>query len=92
LAVAATGEFTNWTRFKDPSGVDLLTHFEGISSTEAGVAPEAKGGGAGLSRRCVVDELSQITSWTGGGRSPGAPAMARSLCWVTWLSARTKLP
>ncbi|WP_152050939.1 right-handed parallel beta-helix repeat-containing protein [Tautonia marina] len=37
---AVTGELTNWTSFEPPSGligVDLVTHFEGISGEESGV-------------------------------------------------------
>ncbi len=37
---AATGQFSNWTSFNDPNGLvgqDYITHFEGISSDEAGV-------------------------------------------------------
>ena len=37
---SATGQFSNWTSFPYPNGVvgqDFLTHFQGISSTEAGV-------------------------------------------------------
>ena len=37
---SATGQFTNWTSFADPNelaGPALVTHFQGISSTEAGV-------------------------------------------------------
>jgi trimeric autotransporter adhesin len=37
---SATGQFTHWTSFDDPNGLigqDFITHFEGISSTEAGV-------------------------------------------------------
>ncbi len=34
---SATGKFSNWTTFVDPSGKNLLTHFQGLSSVEAGV-------------------------------------------------------
>ncbi len=34
---SATGTYSNWTSFTDPSGSNLLTHFQGISSTEKGV-------------------------------------------------------
>jgi parallel beta-helix repeat protein len=34
---SATGTYSNWTSFTDPSGTNLLTHFQGISSTEKGV-------------------------------------------------------
>ena len=34
---SSTGEFSNWKELNYPKGVDILTHFEGISSTEAGV-------------------------------------------------------
>jgi hypothetical protein len=37
---SATGQFSNWTSFDYPSGpkgVNFITHFEGISSTEPGI-------------------------------------------------------
>jgi trimeric autotransporter adhesin len=37
---SATGQFTDWTPYSDPDGAagqSLATHFQGISSTEAGV-------------------------------------------------------
>jgi len=34
---SATGKFSHWTTFVDPSGKNLLTHFQGLSSVEAGV-------------------------------------------------------
>jgi trimeric autotransporter adhesin len=37
---AATGQFSNWKSFSDPTGLlgsDIFTHFEGISSVEKGV-------------------------------------------------------
>ena len=34
---AAEGEFSNWTTFSYPNGVNYVTHFEGISSVEKGV-------------------------------------------------------
>jgi trimeric autotransporter adhesin len=37
---SATGQFSNWTSFSDPNGLvgqSLATHFQGISSTQAGV-------------------------------------------------------
>ena len=34
---AATGTFSHWTTYDDPSGKNLLTHFEGLSSVEPGV-------------------------------------------------------
>ena len=37
---SATGQFTNWTSYSDPNGEigqSLATHFQGISSTQAGV-------------------------------------------------------
>ncbi|WP_437205306.1 beta strand repeat-containing protein [Planctomicrobium sp. SH664] len=33
---AATGKFSNWTTFEYPEGVNVVTHFEGISSVEKG--------------------------------------------------------
>jgi hypothetical protein len=32
-----TGKFTNWTSYTHPGGKNIVTHFEGISSVEAGV-------------------------------------------------------
>ncbi len=37
---SATGQFSNWTSYSDPNGLagqSLATHFQGISSTQAGV-------------------------------------------------------
>ncbi len=34
---SATGKFSNWTTFADPSGKNLYTHFQGLSSVESGV-------------------------------------------------------
>lgn len=34
---SATGQFTNWASFDYPSGTNVVTHFEGISSVEKGV-------------------------------------------------------
>ncbi|HVU86203.1 MAG TPA: right-handed parallel beta-helix repeat-containing protein [Pirellulales bacterium] len=34
---SATGMFSHWTSFSVPGGPDLVTHFEGISSTQQGV-------------------------------------------------------
>ncbi len=34
---SSTGQFTNWTSYTDPTGQSLATHFQGISSTVAGV-------------------------------------------------------
>lgn len=34
---AITGVFSNWTSFSKPAGVNIVTHFEGISSVEKGV-------------------------------------------------------
>ena len=34
---SSTEQFTHWTSFTDPLGQSLATHFQGISSTEAGV-------------------------------------------------------
>lgn len=34
---SSTGEFSHWTSFEYPYGVDVDTHFEGISSVEKGV-------------------------------------------------------
>jgi hypothetical protein len=34
---SATGEFSNWTSFEYPGGINFLTHFEGISSVEKGI-------------------------------------------------------
>ncbi len=34
---SATGRFTHWTSFTDPAGVDLATHFQGISGGGGGV-------------------------------------------------------
>ncbi len=34
---SSTGQFTNWTSFTDPNNQSLAVHFQGISSTQAGV-------------------------------------------------------
>jgi len=34
---SATGNFTNWTSFVYPKGLDFISHFQGISSVEKGV-------------------------------------------------------
>ena len=34
---SATGQFSNWKSYTHPGGVNIVTHFEGISSVEKGV-------------------------------------------------------
>ena len=34
---SSTGQFSHWKALNYPKGIDVVTHFEGISSTEAGV-------------------------------------------------------
>jgi hypothetical protein len=49
------------------SGGDISQLAEQTTSSFLLWATAAKECGAELTRQCVVDELSQITSWTGGG-------------------------
>jgi hypothetical protein len=72
---SATGQFSHWTSFAAPDGLvggSLLTHFEGISSPEAGVYTLA----AGVARPGRARPLR--LRWPPSGAIPTAPSAPRT--------------
>ncbi len=69
---SATGQFSHWASFSDPSGHNYITHFEGISSVEKGVytlnADSAQSGSANPAQGSWVSVTRNADGLFGTGR------------------------